>query len=155
LRQQPFKMLLVQSCQNTYSMYEGWLREVDLFKTFKSDDLVKLSDLLETKSYDTGEVVISQGEVGDRFYILEEGECAAFISGPSGEKQVKTYVTQGDYFGELALLNDEPRKATVRAIGTGCMLASMSRDDFLNIMGPIKDTLQRRASEYNKIAESA
>lgn len=153
LEQEPFKMLLVQSSQNTYAMYEGWLSEVDIFKTLDPFELAKVSELMESNLFTDGEAIITQGEVGDRFFILEEGECAAFISGPSGEKQVKTYSKTGDYFGELALLNEEPRQATVRATGEGCMLASLSKEDFSNVLGPVKDILQKHADKYEKYAQ--
>jgi len=153
LEQEPFKMLLAQSCQNTYSMYEGWLGQVEIFQTLNHYELSTVSDLLESNLYTEGEVVITQGEPGDRFYILEDGECAAFISGPSGEKQVATYSQQGQFFGELALLNNEPRKATVRAVGEGCVLLSLAKDDFDSVLGPIKDILKKHADKYAELLQ--
>lgn len=52
----------------------------------------------------TGDAIISQGEKGDVFYILEEGQAKAVKDGSA----VKSY-QKGDYFGELALIHDEPR----------------------------------------------
>jgi len=152
LAQEPFKMLLAQSSQNQYSLYEGWLAQVDIFQSLNHYELATVSELLESNLFSEGEVVITQGEVGDRFYILEDGECAAYISGPAGEKQVATYDEQGQYFGELALLNNEPRKATVRAIGEGCVLLSLSKDDFDSVLGPIKDILKKQSGKYEKYA---
>jgi len=153
LGQEPFKMLLMQSSQQQYALYEGWLSQVDIFKALNQFELAKLSELLDSKLYSEGEVIIKQGEVGDCFYLLEDGECTAFISSAAGEQPVKVYDCQGQYFGELALLNEEPRKATVRASGTGCCVASLTKDDFASILGPIKEILQKNAETYQKFAQ--
>lgn len=71
-----------------------------------------------------GDVVIRAGDVGDRFYIVGGGELE--VVGPG----VHTTASKGDYFGEIALLRDVPRTATVTAV-TDSQLYSMTRDDFL------------------------
>ena len=69
-----------------------------------------------------GEVVIRAGEAGDRFYIVEEGELS--VSAATAPLRA------GDYFGEIALLRDVPRTATVTAL-TETRLVALQRDDFL------------------------
>lgn len=153
LDREPFKKLLAQQSQNQYAMYEGWLGEVDLLKSLNRYELSRLSDLLESNLYDAGEEIIVQNEPGDKFYILEDGTCAAFIAGPEGEKKVKDYEKQGEYFGEIALLNNEPRKATVRATGEGATVLSLTKEDFELILGPIKDILAKDIGKYPQYAQ--
>jgi len=148
-----FKMLLAQSSQAQYAKYEGWLSEVELLKTLNHFELSKLADALENECYAGGEDIVKQGEAGEKFYILEDGKAAAFISGDDGEKQVKMYETQGDYFGEIALLTSEPRKATVRALGDGCAVVSISKEDFTSILGPISDILKKHVDKYPQYAD--
>jgi cAMP-dependent protein kinase regulator len=150
LNQLDFKMLLAQSSQQKLSMYDGWLRQVDIFGSLNYYELSRLSELLETTLFDEGENIIKQGDAGDTFFLLEDGHCAAFIEGSEGEKEVKRYERQGDYFGELALLTSAPRKATVRAVEGGCIVASLSRDVFADILGPLADMLRERGSGYAK-----
>mmetsp|Transcript_70914 Transcript_70914/g.163951 ORF Transcript_70914/g.163951 Transcript_70914/m.163951 type:complete len:338 (-) Transcript_70914:92-1105(-) len=148
-----FKMLLAQSSQAQYAKYEGWLSEVELLKTLNHFELSKLADVLENHCFAGGEDIILQGESGDRFFILEDGQAAAFLSGTDGEKMVMSYERQGDYFGEIALLTAEPRKATVRAMGEGCSVVSLSKDDFTCILGPIADILKEHLDKYPQYAD--
>ena len=71
-----------------------------------------------------GEVVIRAGETGDRFYIVGDGEVLVSAAG------VETRLHQPDYFGEIALLHDVPRTATVTAL-VETQLYALQRDDFL------------------------
>ena len=75
-------------------------------------------------SVDAGQLVIIAGEIGDRFYIVREGELDISAAGKH-----KT-VHQADYFGEIALLRDVPRTATVKALAD-TELYALQREDFL------------------------
>jgi CRP-like cAMP-binding protein len=72
-----------------------------------------------------GEEVITQGDAGDRFYVIEEGEVEVFEDGV-----FKRTEGPGESFGEIALLRDVPRTATVRAKVTSRLLA-LERDQFI------------------------
>merc|ERR1712032_1475733 len=104
-------------------------------------ELSSLADALDSNCFEAGEDIITQGDIGTSFYILEGGSAAAFIDGVEGEKKVRDYSSQGDYFGETALLQDTPRRATIRATGDGCNVVWCSKETFFNILGPIAETL--------------
>ena len=72
-----------------------------------------------------GSVVVAEGEVGDRFYVVADGEAAVTIAG----REVRR-IGPGGWFGELALLDDAPRSATVSAV-TDLSLQALERDSFL------------------------
>merc|ERR1712224_711845 len=130
----------------------GWLSDVDILKPFNKYELSQIADLMESILFDADEVIINQGDPGDAFFILEDGSCSAFITGDGGEMEVKAY-QPGEYFGEIALLTDVPRRATVRATGEGCSVLSVSKEDFTNALGPIQDVLTQNIDRYPKYAE--
>mmetsp|Transcript_16459 Transcript_16459/g.35504 ORF Transcript_16459/g.35504 Transcript_16459/m.35504 type:complete len:357 (+) Transcript_16459:140-1210(+) len=150
---QDFKMLLAQSGAAAYAQYEGWLKEVEILKVLNNYELTKLADLLESECFDAGEDIVKQGDPGDKFYILEDGQAAAYITGDGGEKLVKEYSKQGEYFGEVGLITEEPRRATVRAMGEGCSVVSVSKEDFIAVLGPLNDLLKAQIDKYPAYAE--
>lgn len=147
-----FQMLIMNAQEQKHRMYEGWLQEVPILKTLNHYELSQLSEMLVMDLFEAGEDVIKQGEEGDKFWILEEGECRAYISGDAGEKEVKIYNKPGDFFGEIALLSNQPRKATVRATADS-QVHYILKEDFDAVIGPIKNILQKEAGQYPQYAE--
>ncbi len=100
-----------------------------------------------------GEEIIKQNEQGDKFYIIEEGECfATKVFEEGGEAQnVKDY-QKGNFFGELALIKNEPRAASVIA-KTDCKLLSLDRLSFKRLLGPIENILKRNSDSYIKFVK--
>jgi CRP-like cAMP-binding protein/predicted MFS family arabinose efflux permease len=84
----------------------------------------RLAALLEEDSVPEGEVIIYQGEIGARFYILRSGAVRVLVDGREVSR-----LRSGDWFGEVALLSDIPRTATVQATEASVLL-SLSEDDF-------------------------
>jgi CRP-like cAMP-binding protein len=101
------------------------LGRLSLFETFPPATLELLASKLERHEAKAGDVVIRQGDVGDRFYAIERGRFAVEID---GVRQAE--LGPGDFFGEIALLRDVPRTATVSAVGAGA-LVSLAREDFV------------------------
>jgi MFS family permease len=96
------------------------LARVPLFAPLPMSTLERLASQLEEVSLPAGSVVLQEGDPGDRFYVIAEGdvEIMGRRHGP------------GDFFGEIALLRDVPRTATVRAL-TDVRLLTLDRDEFL------------------------
>lgn len=79
-----------------------------------------------------------------QFYIIKSGEAKCTQRRDKGEDIVLLRCKEGDYFGELALMNDEPRKANVIA-ETDCECYTLSRSDFTQLLGSLTDVLDQQS----------
>jgi CRP/FNR family transcriptional regulator, cyclic AMP receptor protein len=102
------------------------LAQVPLFSGLPPRHLRRLSDLTEERRYMEGAKVVRQGDTGDAFFVILEGE--AKVVGPSG--RVLSRLLPGEYFGEISLLDGGPRTATVVA-ETYLTTLALSRSSFL------------------------
>lgn len=101
------------------------LRAIDLFAPLPQPVLETLARALVPVRLEAGREVFRQGEVGDRYYIVVSGEVEIVSDG-----RVVAVTGEGGYFGEIALLRDVPRTATVRA-KSELELYALERDDFI------------------------
>jgi len=83
----------------------------------------------EELSYGFGEVIVREGEPGDAFYILTKGKARVFTVGDDGAEVPLNVLRTGDDFGEIALLEEGVRKASVRCSGEVTALR-LAREDF-------------------------
>ena len=143
-----FRCILMDSAFQRRRMYESFLEEVPLLSSLTSYERSKIADALETTKYPGGTTIIKEGDVGDKFYILESGEADARKRGV--DKPVKSY-KKGDYFGELALLEDKPRAASVTSI-TEVKVATLGKDGFQRLLGPVESIMRR--DDPRKLNES-
>ena len=91
-----------------------------LFESLQPELLEAIADSMAEHVAAEGEVIIRQGDPGDHLYIVHSGAFAAFVAdAASGQEAKVADYKSGQYFGELALLYNSPRAATVRAQETG------------------------------------
>lgn len=95
-----------------------------IFSGLKDEDMNILVDAVELKDFRAGESIIKQGDQGDYYYIVNSGTCSVFVDG-----KMQGSVARGKGFGELALLHDTPRAATVRSDGISTLF-SLDRQTF-------------------------
>lgn len=134
-----FRRILMDSAFEKRRMYEAFLSEVPLLESLTPYERSKIADALRTRKLPAGETIIREGDAGDEFYILESGEAEVFIGGQAGA--VKRYV-KGDYFGELALLNDKPRAASVVS-ASEVKLAIIGKEGFQRLLGSLNELMRR------------
>mmetsp|Transcript_33723 Transcript_33723/g.61067 ORF Transcript_33723/g.61067 Transcript_33723/m.61067 type:complete len:415 (+) Transcript_33723:73-1317(+) len=126
-------------------MFMDFLKAVPLFNPLESYDLMELADCLQKKELKAGELAIKQGDHGDTFYLVEEGSLVAKKSVDGTEAEVMKY-NRGDYFGELSLIHQAPRAASVEAV-TDCTIMSVDSKSFKNILGKLIDTMKENAAK--------
>lgn len=105
---------------------------------------------MKAESFEAGQYVLKQGESGDKFYLIAEGNLIAEKQETGTSKTKKVFEYQvGDYFGEIALIKNTVRQASIQTV-TKCKLMSIDRDSFKRLLGPIEDILMRNMERYKK-----
>lgn len=141
-----FNNIVRDAAMKKREAYEAFLKSVPLLESMDSYDRSQLADSLKQEIVAAGELVIRDGEEGDRLFIVEEGELYATKNIHGTDEQVMAY-KRGDFFGELALLRKEKRAATVIA-KTEVVLLSVDSKSFNRLFGPLEDLMKKKASEY-------
>ena len=150
LDRETFNHIVKTSAQNKREKYEKFLKKVDILSTIDSYELGKICDSLKSGVYQKGDYIIKEGEMGDVFYIMEEGKCNATKTlEPGKPEEVINELKEGDYFGERALLSGEPRYANIIVISDTAKVISLDRNSFNRLLGPIMDILKRNMDKYN------
>ncbi len=134
--------------RNKRDKYEEFLKSVSLLSSMDNYERSKLADAIKEVVYKEGDYVIKEGETGNIFFIIIEGSAIATKTLEPGKpaEEVMQYKAS-DYFGELALLKDEPRAANVIA-KTKLKVASMDRQSFKRLLGPLDKILARNMDSY-------
>lgn len=130
--------------------YENFLKKVEILADLEDYERAKLCDCLKTEKFEKGDFVIKEGDIGDKFYFVQEGTADALKS--EAGKLVKVFeYGPNDYFGELALLDDDNRrKASIQVTSDNFRVAVMNKLTFKRILGPIENILKRNAGKYQK-----
>ncbi len=128
-----------------------FMKSIDLFRALPSEELAQIAEIAEEQPMTAGERIFAEGEPGDALYLIVEGRVKVH----KGEKELVRLGIR-DVFGEMAVLDSEPRSASVTAVEDAVLL-KIGRDDFRDIlierpeiaMGVMK-VLTRRLRETSK-----
>ncbi|XP_023320378.1 cAMP-dependent protein kinase type I regulatory subunit isoform X2 [Eurytemora carolleeae] len=144
-----YRRILMGSTIRKRKMYEGFLSKVSILENLDKWERLTVADALEAVSFEDGNVVVKQGEPGDDFYIIADGNAVVTQYRTEGEDshEVGT-LGPSDYFGEIALILDRPRAATVTASGP-LKCVKLDRARFERVLGPCSDILKRNIHNYN------
>lgn len=110
------------------------LASIDLFAGLGEHQLQAISRIGEVQNAAKGDIVIREEEAQGRgLYVLLSGEAKVVLSGPDGREAVLAFLAEGEFFGEMSLLDGDPRSATVRA-ATDARLLFLKRDAFFELL---------------------
>lgn len=161
LDRKSFKVIVVGATILKREKYVGFLSTVPILSTLTELERTMLADALIEETFPDGMNVCTEGEIGNYFYIIAKGNAVCLkkpMVEEEGEDGINTedtipvevgHLTEGNYFGEVALLTKKPRQATVQACGPLEVL-SLDRATFSRLLGSIDDILRRNMDEYNK-----
>lgn len=150
-----FKKVIVQSVRTQRVGHLKILKGVSILQTLNESELERLTDAINIKNVSKGEVVIREKDEGGTMYIIESGEfkCTQYDD-ETGEDVEVAVLDDGKYFGEIALLKNEKRKATVTCT-TDAVLLEIERKVFKRLLGGVEDLLKRNADLYDEITRQA
>lgn len=152
-----FRTIILKAAHRRRTMYEQFLSSVSLLSSLSSEEKSKIADALESRVYLDGEAVVREGDPGDTFFFVEEGEAVVTKTkkGDDDEQREITvgHLRKGDYFGELSLLYLAPRAATVSAVvrtdpsQPKLKVAALDASAFTRLLGPLREIMERNAGE--------
>ena len=133
------------------SLVKQRLQSLQLSKalpTLKPDELKRISPQIERLRYSPGEIIIRQGDPADNFFILVSGRCEVIDHHPEGYDVTVDWREPGEYFGEIGLIQNQPRTATVK-VGpdSEAEVMALDRDEFLAMTEDSKATEMAIAQE--------
>ena len=131
------------------------LKNVYIFSEIPENHLEEILSHCRELAVSKGEVIVSENEKGDSMFLILDGEVKVSLISEEGKEIILSTLRKGDFFGEMSLLDGEPRSANVVAL-TDANLLELSREDFLNeivsnkfIAGAILKVLSKRLREAN------
>ena len=92
------------------------LKSVEIFSGLSDAELAALEETSIRRSYPKNTVIINENDVADSLYVIESGKVKVYCSDKNGKEFIMNTLGHGDYFGELALLDDDRRSASVRTM---------------------------------------
>lgn len=143
-----FNHIVKDAAQVKRDRYEDFLSSVPILQSIDHYERSKIADAIKEQTYPAQSTIIKQGDEGDDFFIIISGNAVATksLNGAAQPTTVKDY-GPSDYFGERALLKSEPRAANV--ISTSELkVATIDRDSFMRLLGPLDTILQRNMDQY-------
>jgi len=129
LDRETFNGVVKTAAQNTREKYIGFLKTVPILNGLNDAQFAQICDAVRVEKVEEDATVVKQGDPGDKFYIIKTGTAKAV----KDQETVLVY-KEGDFFGELALLQDKPRQASVFSTSAASFL-TLERKAFKRLLG--------------------
>ena len=140
-----FKQIIVATTIAKRENHKMFLSKCPLLQSLDDNERSTIADALQEVPQKAGDMIITQGEPGHDFYIIKTGKVVCIKDG----KEVLQLDT-GCYFGEIALITNQNRQASVKAL-EDTVLLKLGRKTFQRVMGPLTDILKRNLSHYSQV----
>lgn len=136
------------------------LHQTDLFQGLTPEELGKITGISVKESHKPSTVVFEEGEEGEKFYLILKGEIRISKMIPGVGEEALVMLTKGSYFGEMSLIDNQPRSAHA-IVNKSCELMVIGRQDFEGLLSHDKElaykllwtllrTLSKRLRETNE-----
>lgn len=109
------------------------LKNVPIFRELKNNDIREIERIIHHRQFKPQEVIFWEGEPGVGMYIIQNGEVGIFQGRDTENEEELARLKNGDFFGEMALLNEEPRSATAVSL-SNCHIIGLFRPDLFGLI---------------------
>ena len=145
-----FNHIVKDAAAKKREKYDNFLQTVKILSSLDPYERSRLGDAVQEHTYKKKDLIITQGDEGGTFYLIESGTCNATKSVDGAPPTVVKEYTPGDYFGERALLMDERRAANIVVTSDKACCLSLDRETFTRLLGPLEEILRRNMDDaYN------
>jgi CRP-like cAMP-binding protein len=135
-------------------MEPSFFRKFTLFAELDDRELASIAAVAKSRRYAKDDVVFHADESGDIFCLIKEGQVKVTMISPEGKEIILSLLGPGDFFGEMALLDNEPRSATIIATEP-LEIVTIWRSDFLHILSENFSITQKVLAELSRRLRSA
>ena len=128
----------------------GLLKGVDLFSELTEEQLGLLANLVVVQDFNRDETVVLEGDCSMKaLYLIASGTVQVYMTGVDGRETILSFLDRGDFFGEMSLIDGEPRSASVRTV-TDAQLMIIHREPFLTLIRQTPEIAMSLLSEMSK-----
>jgi len=145
LARQQFKDIITKAVGDVAATYVKYLDKVSILDPLKDAEKKQLAEALTDFAFAEGETIFEQGEKGVLFYILIDGAVTVLKDGKEVSKLTATK-DSAQFFGEAALLSNEPRGATIKVTSASATTLAVDKASFDMLLGPLEE-LKKRGKE--------
>jgi len=145
---QTFRRIVYKITYQKRMMYENLINNVPMLKSLQAHERANLVDALVPMTFENDQEIIKQGEPGEGMYFIISGEVNIIMRTAAQNAILLSTLSNGDYFGELALVTNKTRAASAYSSGTS-HLAFLDREAFERLLGPCMSLIRRNFDNYN------
>lgn len=128
----------------------GLLKGVDLFSEFSDEQFEMIANLVVPQNFNRDETVVLEGDDSvQALYLIASGSVQVYMTGADGRETILSFLERGDFFGEMSLIDGEPRSASVRTV-TDAQLLIIHREPFLKLIRQSPEIAMGLLSELSK-----
>ena len=126
------------------------MKGVDLFSELTEEQLGLLANLVVVQDFNRDETVVLEGDCSMKaLYLIASGTVQVYMTGIDGRETILSFLERGDFFGEMSLIDGEPRSASVRTV-TDAQLMIIHREPFLTLIRQTPEIAMSLLSEMSK-----
>lgn len=134
-------------------VHASYLQQITLFADLETSVLTTIAGRFNAQYVNQGQIVFHQGDVGDRFYLIARGQVEVLARNAQGVEQKIDTMSDGDHFGETALVQDAPRNATIRT-RTDCLFLTLPKREFLTLLDELPSLRQAVGAQIERTRQN-